>query len=120
MSVAGLLRIDEPGARHAVARRDTELAPVVLPALLRAGQLQRADRVEARVAVVVERRHELDGLERQPGHRPRVARGEHATGRVRGGAAGGRDGPLVDDDDIAPAALDQVVRRAGARRCRHR
>ena len=98
--LAGLIRRQElgPGMPQHCAAAD--LALVVLPALRRARELQRADREEARLAVDVERREQLDGLERETGHRARVVRGEEPARRMGRGAARGRDRSLVDHDDV--------------------
>ena len=109
----GLLRRDQAGAGHAPRLGHPELAPVVGPALLRASELDRPHRVEARRAVKVQRREELDRLEGEAGHRPRIARGEEAARRMGRRAAGRRDRPLVHHHDVGPAQPGEVV--CGAR-----
>jgi hypothetical protein len=51
---------------------------------------------------------------RQPRHRARRVVLEDQAGRVRRRAAGLEQRPLVDDDDVLPAALGEVVGDAGA------
>ena len=47
-------------------------------------------------------------------HRLREVDDEHQAGRVRRGAAGLEEGSLVDDDDVRPPELAEVVGDAAA------
>src|SRR4029077_21165078 len=81
----GLLRRDEPRAGHAPRPGAAELASMVALAFLRARDLDRADRVEARPTAELQGREQLDRLEGQPGHgSPKNFGGEKRRGGGRG------------------------------------
>ena len=108
----GVVGRDDPRAGHAPRLGDTELAAMIGPALRRPRDLDGSDREEARLVRGAERREEVDSLEGQPGHRPRVARREDAARRVGGRAARRRDRSRVDHHDVGPTAVDEVIRDA--------
>ncbi len=106
--------LDAPGGGPAL------LAVQVGEPLRGGGDLQAADLVEAPRAVDVDALELLDGVARELGHRLGRVGLEHQPGRVRGGAAGERQRPLVDDGDAGPSRARSARRRGWRRRCRLR
>ena len=78
------------------------------------GDLEAADRVEARQAVVLERAEQRDGVLRQPGHRARAAELEDEARGVRGRAARLPERTLVDEHDVGAAELGEVICQTGS------
>ena len=105
----GDLRGVEQPRLEAEAARPRPAAVELGPALVGRGDLDAAHRVEG-----AERGELLDRPLRQARHRARRVVLEDQPGRVRGRAAGLEQRALVDDHDLLPAALGQVVGHAGA------
>ena len=70
--------------------------------------------VEAGLAVELEGVVQPDGAARELRHHAGEVGLEHSPRGVRGGTPGLEQGALVDDDDVAPAELRQVVDGAAA------
>ena len=105
----GDLRGVEQLRLEAVAARPRPAAVEFGPALVGGGDLDAPDRVEG-----AERRELLDRPLRQARHRARRVVLEDQPRRVRGRAAGLEERSLVDDHDLVPAALGEMVGDAGA------
>ncbi len=104
----GLVRVDDPALdapRFGEPRSPMQFAQSVLGQ----GQLEAADLVEAPLAVELERARLLDRVPGELGHGLGAIGLEHEPGRVRGRAAGREQRPLLDDDDVGPAAHDELV-----------
>ena len=82
-------------------------AQKLVVALGAGGELEAADRVEARQAVVLERPEQRDGGLCQPGHRARAAELEDEARGVRRGAARLPERTLVDEHDVAAAERER-------------
>ena len=97
-------RVDAPGLGEA-------LPSMELPkAVIGQGQLEAAHLVEAPRPVELERARLLDGVAGELGHGLGAVRLEHEPRRVRRRAAGREQRALLDDDDVGPAAQDELVR----------
>ena len=104
----GLVRVDHPALdapRLGEPLPTMELAEPVL------GQreLEAADLVEAPLPVELERARLLDRVPRELGHGLGTVGLEHEPGRMRRRAAGREQRPLLDDDDVRPAAQHELV-----------
>src|SRR4029453_12260399 len=94
--------------------RPPEFAPQIEPPLRRPGDLQAPDAVPARLTVELQRAVELDRPPGQRRHRLRGVRLENQTWRMRRGAAGVEQRPLIEYDDVAQPLSCQIVGRTGA------
>ena len=97
------MRLDAPRRRQPVP------ALQIGPAFGRRRHLDAAHRVEAGGAAVPELPVLLDAVAGQPTHRLRRVGLEDQAGRVRRGAAGSEQRPLVDDQDASRAQGSQVL-----------
>ncbi len=101
-------------ALQAVAQRHPLLALQFLPARRRRRHLNPTHLVDALLAGVVQR---LEQVHRVPGelrHHLGIVGLEDQPWRVRGRAAGFKQRPLVQHQDVMPTKLGQVIRRAAA------
>ena len=100
--VARLARAYDVGL-YAPAHGEAGLALEICQAFGRPGDFEAADGIGASLAVEFHALPETHGVAREGGHGPGGVDLEDKAGRVRGGAAGLEQRPLLNDHYVAPA-----------------